>query len=135
MKLSVCVDFDGTITSWTPGGWKGVDHFGEPFPGAQEFLKKLREKFKVVIFTCRCNVELLKEPAEVLRDKVAAYMDQKGLEYDEIYIGQGKPVATAYIDDRAISCNPAAGNSPDVSHYDLALFCLDMLIETIKTED
>jgi len=41
--------------------------------------------------------------------------------YDEIYTGQGKPIAQAYIDDRGINCNPAQ----DSMAYEKVLLMLD----------
>ncbi|MFZ4763586.1 MAG: hypothetical protein ACOYMN_01430 [Roseimicrobium sp.] len=50
--------------------------------------------------------------AEVGRDTsqaatlIAAWLDRHGFAYHEIYRGQGKPPASAYVDDRAVACRP-----------------------------
>jgi hypothetical protein len=46
---------------------------------------------------------------EALAARVRAWLDAHGLEYDEVYTGQGKPFAAAIVDDRAVAVptNPA----------------------------
>ena len=106
MKQTVCVDLDGTLLRFDD--WRGVEYFGEPFPGAKEFLSKLRERFWVVIYTCRCTEGIDgPEKANLLRNRVRDELDRLEFEYDDIWIGQGKPIATAYIDDKGLRCDPA----------------------------
>ena len=123
---SICIDVDGVLAQYD--GWKGIFHFGDPFPRAVEFTKKLSEKYRVVIFTCRCNYELNAkeyyesdeysnradslsedEVIEELKQLVAEYLLKHCFYYHEIYTGQGKPSAIAYIDDRAIQYADAEG--------------------------
>lgn len=106
----ICVDFDGVIAF--DSGWLGKDHFGAPISGAKEFLTKLKEKYEVIIFTCRCCEEAMCgiEKAHLLAYRVREYLDRHELPYDEIYVGQGKPVASYYVDDRGISCLPQLDN-------------------------
>jgi hypothetical protein len=104
-KRTVCIDVDGVLAQYD--GWKGVDHFGDPIPGARAFLAVLREEFDVVIFTTRTNPEMSKpESAELLRNRVRDWLDANDLPYDDIWIGRGKPICSAIIDDRAVSCRP-----------------------------
>lgn len=111
----VCVDFDGVLAAYD--GWKGLDFTGEPLPGAVEFTRRLSEFAEVVIFTSRCCVEShrdeLKEPtrpasdlAPRLQHNVRYWLDKHRFTYRDVYVGQGKPPASAYIDDRAIPCSP-----------------------------
>ena len=103
MRKTICVDLDGTILQYS--GWKGVDHFENPFPGAKEFLTELNKFAEIIIFTCRCNPEINKpEKTNLLRNRVADYLDKHELPYDDIWIKEGKPIAHAYIDDRAVIC-------------------------------
>ena len=105
MKKTVCVDLDGVLAEYD--GWKGVDHIGKPIAGAQEFLRRLREKYDVVIFTTRCNPEVNKpEAAHLLANRVRAWLDKHEMPYDDVYHGVGKPIAAAYIDDNAYRCEP-----------------------------
>lgn len=105
MKDSVCVDFDGVIAQ--ENGWQGVDFLGDPIPGAKEFLENLSKDFEIIIFTCRCTEGINGvEKGVLLANRVRAYMQKHELPFDQIYYGQGKPIAKAYIDDRGICCRP-----------------------------
>ena len=102
----IAVDFDGVIASWRLGSF---DTPGPPIPGAKQFLENLRESGSVMIYTSRCTEEYYKpQKASTLRQAVAYYMETHDLPYDEIWTGQGKPLAGVYIDDRAIRCCPEA---------------------------
>lgn len=105
MKKTVCVDLDGVLAKYD--GWKGVEHIGDPIPGAVEFTKELSKIGDVVIFTTRCNPEVNKpEKAHLLVNRVEAWLDEHGFEYAHVYAGVGKPIAVAYVDDRAVTCEP-----------------------------
>ncbi len=107
MKKTVCVDLDGVLADYSKG-WQGVDKIGDPIPGAVEFTKNLREFARVVIYTTRCKGKMFdrNERPEFLAGIVKAWLDRNGFAYDEIDVGQGKPIAAAYIDDRAVVCRP-----------------------------
>ncbi len=101
MRKTVAVDLDGVIAGYDR--FRGVDHFGAPIPGAREFLVKVREVATVVIHTARIADGQAKGPA-VVAGLVKAWLDQHELPYDEIHVGVGKPLASAYVDDRAVVC-------------------------------
>jgi hypothetical protein len=106
-KPRVCVDLDGVLARYDK--WKGVDHFGDPVPGALEFAKKLARFAEITIFTSRCAQDVLEgsriTPGQ-LRIKVIDWLEQHKFPYTDVYIGQGKPRAAAFIDDRAVHCDP-----------------------------
>jgi len=105
VRKTVCVDLDGVLAYHET--WQGVDHFGEPLPGAVQFTHDLAEFADVVIHTCRCNPECCRgEAPHFLVRRVQAWLDQHGFTYHHIYAGLGKPLAAAYIDDRAVECRP-----------------------------
>lgn len=110
MKKTVAVDLDGVLARYD--GWRGIDHIGEPIPGARAFVRVLREQFEVVIFTTRCNTKLNREGANLLRNRIRDWLDQHGFEYDDIHTDQGKPAAVAYVDDRAVECRPESYENP-----------------------
>lgn len=89
MKKTVCVDFDGVLNTYD--GWRGVEEYFLPRPGARLFLKELNERFEVVIHTTR--------PPE----GVWAWLKANGLARHVNRVTSTKPPALAYIDDRAIS--------------------------------
>jgi hypothetical protein len=107
-KPTVAVDLDGVLAIYTT--WKGVDHIGDPIPGSIELTMHLKQFARVIIFTTRCCADpsLNREglTPEELKAKVTHWLDSKGYFYDDVYTGQGKPIAAAYIDDRAVSCRP-----------------------------
>jgi hypothetical protein len=98
-KPSIAIDLDETLIEYEKGNFdKGI--FGEPKPGAVEFTQRLREAgLDVGIHTCRGDVEAIKN-----------YLDEHGFAYDWINDNPAnepdknshKPVAIAYVDDRAV---------------------------------
>lgn len=105
MKKSICVDIDGVLAQYEQ--WRGVDHFGDVMPGAKQFLERLRDEYEIVIFTCRCTKGMSgREEPHLLANRVREWLEKNELPYDDIYVGQGKPIASYYIDDRGINCNP-----------------------------
>lgn len=107
-KPTVAVDLDGTIAVYDR--WRGLEHIGDPIPGAKEFLTALREFAIVLIWTTRCNPEVEDRPEGVTADTlgriVRGWLDQHGLPYDDVYTGPVKPLAACFLDDRAVSCRP-----------------------------
>lgn len=135
----VCVDLDGVLAQYD--GWKGLDFTGQPNPGAVEFTRKLSEIAEVVIYTTRCAVEHHREdlgeasrPASDLAPRlvhsVRYWLEKYRFTFDEIYAGQGKPLASAYVDDRAIACTPQ--NNPQA--FDFALFRIKELCSRRREE-
>jgi hypothetical protein len=117
-KKSVAVDLDATLITYDR--WVGQDHFGSPRPGAAEFMASLREKYHVVVHTTRTStgpeVGRAGDCTEELRDLVATWLDAHGIVYDEVWCRPGKPIAVAYVDDRAVKVpkNPVAVDWPVV---------------------
>lgn len=117
MKKTVLVDLDGVLADYSKG-WQGIDHIGDPIPGAVEFTRQLAEFARVVIYTTRCKAYPADKPGpdgapEPCRDgvsalvaRVVAWLDHHGFTWHEVYAGQGKPFAAAIVDDRAVVCRP-----------------------------
>ena len=109
MKKTICVDLDGVLCSWADG-WKGPHIFGDPIPGAKEFLEKLRAIGEVVIHTSRCWGGWVEKDDRRsywdIKHSIAAWLEDHDLPYDRIHTDAGKPPAVAYIDDRAVECDP-----------------------------
>lgn len=105
MKKTICVDLDGVLAKYEQ--WEGVENIGDPIPGAVEFTQKLAKFAKVVIHSSRCNLNAnLGYTTQRLVEIVRTWLDKHGFAYDEIYAGVGKPLAAAYVDDRAVGCRP-----------------------------
>lgn len=119
MRKTVAVDLDGVLADYSKG-WQGLDTIGEPRPGAVEFTEELSREYDVLIFTTRCCEDMAGRKgykAPKLREIVQEWLDKYGFEYADIYIGQGKPIASAYVDDRAV---PIPMN-PDEADFTKAL--------------
>lgn len=107
-RKTIAVDLDGVLADFRDG-WKGLDHIGDPIPGAREFLRRLHELGDVLIWTTRCNPELARgTAAPLLRTIVREWLVRHGLmQYvADIWIGPVKPIAAAFVDDRAVRCAP-----------------------------
>ncbi|MEO7658080.1 MAG: hypothetical protein ABIV48_00565, partial [Pyrinomonadaceae bacterium] len=106
-KPRVCLDLDGVLAQYDK--WKGVDHIGDPVPGALEFTNKLARIAEIVIFTSRCAQDVLEgsrvTPGQ-LRIRIIEWLETHKFPYTDVYVGQGKPRAAAFIDDRAVHCSP-----------------------------
>ena len=91
---NICVDFDDTIS---------VRVFGTIVParGVIEGLERLRANgYKIIVHSARAW-EKFEDRAERI-DEMRYYLDTWGVPYNEIWVGAGKPVAKAYVDDRAL---------------------------------
>lgn len=88
MKKTICVDFDGVLNEYN-GYEEG--NLGEPLSGSQDFIKKLRGKYKVVILTSRP------------KEQVIDWLGDNG--FPSMKVTNRKVPAVAYIDDRAIRFN------------------------------
>ncbi|MFN5118749.1 MAG: hypothetical protein ACK5JJ_11675, partial [Cyanobacteriota bacterium] len=102
----VCVDLDGVLADRTYG--RGADDLGDPVDGAVEFTRALSEQADIVIFTARLTLGGDKPEAAVRKAeaRIRDWLDQHGFAYREIATGVGKPLASAYVDDRAVGCRP-----------------------------
>lgn len=102
-EATIAVDLDGVITEYVEP-WTGINHFGDPIPGAVESLKKLQELgYKIVVYTTRNNSLAHHNGgtnALELTALVQNHLEKHGIPYD--YISLFKPLARIYVDDRAV---------------------------------
>jgi hypothetical protein len=109
-KPRVCLDLDGVLAQYN--GWEGLDKIGPPIPGALDFAWSLAQIADIVIFTSRCSLDNGGEAPTTrlsprqLRIKVIEWLEKYKFPYADVYAGQGKPRAAAFIDDRAVNCSP-----------------------------
>jgi len=122
---SVAVDLDGTLAQYD--GWKGIDHIGDPLPGAKEFLTALKDKgYSIEIYTTRCNSHVNNQTAHHLAQRIYEWLRKHGLDdwpKVGVYARQGKPLADAYVDDKAVPCCPQENENA----YEEALARIDEL--------
>lgn len=108
-KPVAAIDFDGVIYM---GKWKGSDvplEEGAVVPGAKEGITALREKYRIVVFSCRSysGRTVYGDYSEGHAGKVALWLAHHGIPFDEVSTFPGKISAAVYIDDKAI---PFAGD-------------------------
>ena len=110
-RPTVCLDLDGVLVNRTYA--RGAEELGDPIDGAVEFTRALAEQADIVIHTAR----LAGRPAGAsdgaaqaeqrrIEERIRAWLDQHGFAYKEIALAVGKPIASAYVDDRGVSCRP-----------------------------
>lgn len=96
-KNTLCIDFDGTLCSKTSFNAWTIDN--KPNENALSVLKRLHEKYEIVIFTTRANDEVPGDVTTKIRD-VKDWLTRWEIPYDRITCK--KPMAIAYIDDRGL---------------------------------
>lgn len=115
-KKTVCIDLDATLSEYD--GWQGVEHIGDPIPGAQAFVAAIAEFADVVVFTTRVNTNAnIGYLQSELVGRVEHWLTTHGFKAT-VYSDFGKPLAAAYVDDRAVVCRPMRDDQYD---YDRAL--------------
>ena len=98
---TVCVDLDGVLAQYD--GWKGHEHIGEPISGAVRFTRALGDFCHVTIHTSRSELHF-----------VETWLKKHAFHFSSIWQAPGKPMAVAYVDDRAVLCRP----EKDIENYD-----------------
>ena len=128
-KPRVCVDLDGVLAKYDH--WRGAENIGAPVPGALEFAHELAKVAEIVIFTTRCSEERTRSdngyslsPAQ-MRIHIIDWLEKHKFPYADVFIGQGKPLAAAFIDDRAVQCSP----QKDTEAFDQALASVKSLLK------
>lgn len=120
MAKAVAVDLDGVLAEYE--GWKGLEEIGDPQPGVRGFLQAVREELdlEVVVHTTRGNPDPFHEgeqraTPEELEGLIWRWLQEHRLDglVDRVWIGTGKPIAVAYVDDRAVLCNPGRARDPE----------------------
>lgn len=135
-KKTICVDLDGVLARYD--GWHGLREIGEPIPGAREFINALVYHYRVVIFTSRCSTSINPKPegfgsdekyVEFLVSLVGMWLTDNGFSDVEIWSGQGKPPAAAYVDDRSVVCRPQLYKVSPKFHFDEVLLQVAELVK------
>ena len=105
-KKTVAVDFDGVLNTYD--GWQGEDELFEPAPGVREFLDKLCEKYKVVIYSTRSFGKIAEWLA---KHELLGHIDD---------VAHGKPRAHVYLDDRTVRFEGSFEKALfDIDHFEV----------------
>lgn len=105
---TVIIDFDGTLCKFE------FPDVGPPEPDIKEALDKLKELgYRILIHSVRTATYWDDGKRNHHIQAIEKFMEENKLPYDEILIGENmdKPMAIAYIDDKAIRYN---GNWLDI---------------------
>ena len=99
---SIAVDVDGCLAQYD--GWHGVDVIGDPIPEVVNQVKAEKAKgTRIIINTTRTNTEQNKGyTSQQLVNRVKEWLVRHKIPFDEIWAGEGKPIANEYWDDRAV---------------------------------
>jgi len=98
---TIAIDFDGVIHSFEFGFHDGTI-YGTPLPGSLESIKKIAEKYKIIIYTAKA-----KKDRPLINGKTGTELVWEWLKKYEIDtliadVTAEKPRAVCYIDDKAI---------------------------------
>lgn len=98
-KNTISIDFDGVIHKCSKGFYDGTI-YDEPIEGSLEAIKKLSEKYKIVIFTCKAKKSRPLIKNKTGEELVWDWLDKHGYSEYISEITAEKPRAFIYIDDR-----------------------------------
>lgn len=89
-KKTISIDFDGVLHGYSLG-WNGGEIYDPPISGAQEAVRELAKTWTLKISTCRQD-----------RPAIWSWLERYGMDEYIAEVTNEKPVATVYIDDRAV---------------------------------
>lgn len=93
LRRTVCLDFDGVLHSYR-SGWCGADVIPDPpIHGTREAVERIRQVYRVVVYSARCSTE-------AGREAIANWLLKNEIIVDEVC--EHKPQAFVYVDDRAV---------------------------------
>jgi Swiss Army Knife RNA repair-like protein len=139
-KPTLCIDFDGVIHSYEKG-WQNGDIYGSVVPGFFEWVERVRDQFKLVIYSSRSKdpngtlmmATWLRLQAERVAPNwqctdmptreipVQRFLDAQRAEILLFRFAHEKPPAWLTIDDRAI-CFKGDWNAPELQSDALSAF-------------
>lgn len=105
-RPTICVDFDGVVHSYEKG-WQNGIIYGEVVPGFFEWVERVRDRVKIVIYSSRSKDEAgVIAMARWLHEKRNAWIKAGG-QRDPVKtltfeFAHEKPAAWLTIDDRAV---------------------------------
>ncbi len=107
LKRTIAIDLDGVLAQYD--GWQGEGTpIGEVIEGAKEFVQQLLDKdYDVLVYTARIRGT----DRTATAFQVCAWIRMHMPEGVRCWTEVGKPIAIAYVDDRAVVCVPQASKT------------------------
>lgn len=94
------IDIDDTLLN---DDVRQDDGYGKLNSGALDAIKELRSKgYKILIHSTRLNPAISGQDVQRLRNQAEDALRRRGVQFDEVWIGNGKPFFDVVIDDRAV---------------------------------
>lgn len=124
-KQTIAVDLDGVLAQYDH--WVSVEHIGPPIHGAKAFMTALSHKYYVMVYTCRASADYNPGMSPgYLKELIENWLYKHKIPFNEVYQGRGKPLASCYVDDRAIVCRPEDTDQPTAHTF---FQCLEQIDE------
>ena len=98
---TIAIDFDGVIHSFEFGFHVGTI-YGTPLPGSLESIKKIAEKYKIVIYTAKAKKDRPLINGKTGTELVWEWLKKYKIDTLITDVTAEKPRAVCYIDDKAI---------------------------------
>lgn len=96
------IDFDGVIHRNSKGFFNGTV-YDDPIPGSIEAIKKLSEKYDIVIFSAKARKDRMLINGKTGVELISEWLEKYGILQYVKEVTAEKPRAIAYIDDKAIT--------------------------------
>lgn len=100
-SITIAIDFDGVIHSHHLGFYDGTI-YGNPIKGSLESIRKLSEKFNIIIFTAKAKPDRPLINGKSGIELVWDWLKKHDIDNCIKEITSEKPRAICYIDDKAI---------------------------------
>lgn len=123
----VYVDLDNTLSD-SKGQRYDPKHIDDPFDGAKKFMEDVKELDnvdEVYIYSCRTSNWVQSRTQATANMKIVkVWLEKHEIPYDGIFCGDGKPDGIAFVDDRAVPCQPKTN---PIHAYSAALYRIKRL--------
>ena len=100
-QINIGVDFDGVIHKCSKGYFDGTI-YDDPIEGTYEALKKLSEKYTVILYTCKAKPDRGLVNGKTGTTLVWEWLEKHNMTKYVSKVTSEKPRAVAYIDDKSI---------------------------------
>jgi hypothetical protein len=100
-KIVISIDFDGVLHNDNLGFHDGTI-YGDPIDGALEFIEKLSNQYKIIIYTCKANPNRPLVNGKSGIDLIWEWLENHKIKQYIYDVTFQKPHAIAYVDDKAI---------------------------------